>query len=359
MKLLLLLFMSGISSREANMDRFPQSVRQSSSIPLECSAPEVAKMIRDSGKTPKNTIFHYGMRKFLMKDVAANNIPVADWNEYIMGLETTWGLKAFRRGLYGSEFPEDADKFGNSKANWMIEIELKPECLISSRVVSLLNLPQSEVFQKWYEQKACPTSFQNWKQACFDNDGKPRSRVFIDYTRPNEIADFSENFCEGTVTRYYDEQKFAFIHDYAGQLSRAWAIRDRECIAGIKGSDAYWVQAFATRPELWVNTCSADRNHRNNIRVWFSAIANAGISSSLLKQFSAMIKTVTAPDDRILDWETDEHDRFAVQDFVAELMSAQKCKTSVEFKNALNEIANSVDQEQSLEVKEKLESICR
>jgi len=357
MKLLILLLIAGLSPPEYGQDRFPAS----NSAFSGCDAREVASGILHSTRAPRNTLFHYGKKDLLMKDVTSGNIPEQDWNDFIMGEKTRFKLKPFRRGFYGTEYAEDADSFGDATYNWLVEVELKPECLESSRVVSLVYLPQSTAFQTWYQGKGFTTSFDDWKALCFDRENYPRSQYFIDYKNKSQTADFNETACESVVNHYYSEQKFALIHDYAGELVRSWAIRDRSCIQKIKGSDEYWTHAFANREELWVNTCNRQRSHRNNIRVWFSAISNTGIGVQPLVGFSKMISALQAPSG-YSEWESEEISQFAAQDFADELKQArQRCGNQkvAEFNKMLGDIARDVDELQSDDVKSKLESLCR
>jgi hypothetical protein len=110
-----------------------------------------------------------------------------------------------------------------------------------------------------------------------------------------------------------------------------------------------------------VNTCRSQRNHRNNIRVWFAAIENAGIEVRDLERFSKMIGEIKPPEDQS-DWQMDETDRFAAQDFSSSLLyAAKRCGSAKQktFRSGLGEISKSVDQMQSSEVQTKLENLCR
>ena len=357
MKLLILMLLMSFKAPEVKVDRVPQSTPEFS----DCDTRVAAASILSSTKTPKNVIYHYGKKELLLEDVKVGNVPLSDWNNYIMGETTRFKLKRFRRGLYGTEYPEDADRFGDSKYNWLIKIKLNPACLNPARVTSLVYLSKNEVFQKWYESRIYPQSFERWKAACFDVDAYPRYQYFIDYKNPNEQADFNESICEKVVGDYYEDQNFAFVHDYAGDLIRSWAIRDRDCILDIQGSDLFWTKEFASKEELWENTCRSERNHRNNIRVWFSAIESAGLETQTFEKFYKMITQIKPPEDKI-DWEMDEADRFAAQDFSSSLMAASRRCSGVKqkvFRLALGEISRNVDQMQSSDVQTKLESLCR
>lgn len=356
MKLLFLFLNLGFSPPDSKVDRIPQS----SSEYAGCDAREVAAEIHAGTKVPRSIIYHYGKKDVLLTDVAEGNIPESDWNDYIMGEKTRFKLKRFRRGFYGTEYAEDADRFGDSTYNWLVKITLNPECMESSRVTSLVYLSRSALFQNWYATKAYPTSFEKFKTACFDQNGNPGYTAFNNYKNPSETADFKESECEKVVADYYEDQKFAFIHDHAGDLVRSWAIRDRDCISNIEGSDQFWAKEFAAKSELWVNSCNRERNHRNNVRVWFSALVKAGVDLASLTKFSKMIKTIKAPDDR-LDWYTQEEDRFAAQDFAdAMVAAAQRCEGRSEnpFTVKLSYLSKKVDQLQSSDVKKELESLC-
>lgn len=357
MKLLLLVLSLGFSSPEMHVDRVPQS----SSVYSSCDSSDVAAAIHAGTKTPRNILYHYGKKDILMTDVAAKNIPKSDWDDFIMDDVTRFKLKRFRRGFYGTEFAEDADRFGDATYNWLVKITLKAECLDSSRVISLVYLDKSQAFQKWYQSKTRTLNFDQWKTKCFDSDHSPKYEAFVNYKNPKENADFAENECESIVADYYEEKKFAFIHDHAGDLVRSWAIRDRDCIANIEGTNQFWAKEFATKDELWANTCNRERNHRNNIRIWFNALVKSGVKITYIESFAKMIRTVKAPDDH-LDWYTQEEDRFAAQDFADTLsFTAQRCEGREQnpLPAALLKIAKNVDQLQSSDVKKELESVCR
>jgi len=357
MKLLLLMLLMSSKAPEIRVDRVPQSTPDY----LECDSRVTAASILTSSKTPKSVIYHYGKKELLLEDVKEGNVPLDDWNDYIMGETTRFKLKRFRRGLYGTEYPEDADRFGDSTYNWLVKIKLNPECLKPSKVISLVYLSKNVAFQKWYESKFYTHSYDRWKAMCFDSEAYPRYQHFISYKNPDEKADFKESECEKVVGDYYEDQNFAFVHDYAGDLVRSWAIRDRECILDIQGSDLFWTKEFSSKDELWVNTCRSQRNHRNNIRVWFAAIENAGIEVRDLERFSKMIGEIKPPEDQS-DWQMDETDRFAAQDFSSSLLyAAKRCGSAKQktFRSGLGEISKSVDQMQSSEVQTKLENLCR
>ena len=353
----MLFLIMGNFTPQSRVDRVPQS----KSTFVTCDPRETANGILTSTKVPRDAIFHYGKKELLLEDVNEGNIPKSIWDEFIMGEKTRFKLKRFRRGFYGSEFAEDADRFGDSTYNWLIKIILNQECLNSSRVVSLVYLTKSPLFKTWYESKQFPNSFEQWKSTCFDQDSYPREKKFNYYKNQSESADFTESECEKVIENYYEEQNFAFTHDASGDLVRSWAIRDRECISKIEGSEDFWSKEFATKGEYWVNTCNRERNHRNNIRVWFSALQSYNFTPQLFVSFYNMIKKIVPPEDS-LEWQTQSVDRFAAQDFAEALVIASRKCTGIQqsiLRAALEEISKKVDQLQSSEVKTKLETLCR
>lgn len=357
MKVLLFILTLGLSGIDPKGGRLPAS----RFVDPGCDPRETSLAIRDQKRLPRSSLFHYGKRDLLLKDVSARTIPEADWNEFIMGENTRFKLKRFRRGFYATESPEDADRFGDSTYNWMVEVVLKPECLTPSRVTSLAFLTEHEAFRNWFQEQHPNRSFEGWKKLCFDESGFPEYGQFNYYKNPKEEADAHETECEKVVGDYFISTNPAFVQDQAGDLIRSWAIRDRSCIQTILGSDEYWIRELPRRPEFWKNSCDPERNHRNLIRIWFSALARNASNSESIRSFKEMILKLPAPEDR-LDWQTQETDRFAAQDFATALESAsRRCgeKQKNELRTALQKFADQVDSLQSEELRNSLESLCR
>jgi hypothetical protein len=357
MRLLIFLLFWGHTLPESMVDRLPTSVTESA----ECDQTMISQGIHEETRAPRGQIFHYGKRSILLKNVSEGTIPLSDWNQFIMGNQTRFKLKRYRRGLYGTEFVEDADRFGDTTYDWVMEIRIKKECLKPSRASSLIELPKSKKFKNWFGERKEGLSLEVWSKKCFQNQKFPKPEMFDEYRNPGEVSDFSETVCEKVVADFYEDLRFAIIQDSAGDLNRSWYIRDRECIEKILGADDYWARAFAARDELWKNTCNVNRNHRNNIRVWFTALVNSEYRIEDLKKFSDLIRSLEPPQD-IVDWQTDETDRFAAQDFGDTLESvARRCQKTKKnnFKEVLRGIATNVDELQSTDVKLTLESACR
>ncbi len=359
MKILLLILALGFSTPESKVDRQPFS----SASDADCNPEETARKIVAGKYQPRNILFHYGKKEILKKDVLAGTVPQNDWDDYIMGEKTTYHLKRFRRGLYGTEYLESADTFGSSTYDGLMEIQIEESCLVPQRIATMFGLARTTMFKKWYESKLFDQNFDVWKKACFERDGSPKINQFEFYRNPESgINSNKESNCEKVVAEFFIEKNFAIIQDNAGDLTRSWAIRDRDCIHKISGSSAFWSKSFSTRSELWKNQCKMNRNHRNNVRIWFKAIAEEGYVSSDLERFSKMIAEVKAPEDKV-DWETDETDRFAAQDFANTLSSVGRICEAKGRKKELQEImyglAENVDQLQSSDVEITLRSACR
>ncbi len=347
----------GHSNPEFVVDRLPSS----HSPELACEQSLIAQGVHDETRVPREKLFHYGKRSILLKNVAEGTIPYSDWNQFIMGNETRFKLKRYRRGLYGTEYAEDADRFGDASYDWLMEIRIKKDCLLSTKTSTLIDLPSSVRFKTWFGKKRGGVSLEDWSKKCFQDQKYPKGEYFNEYRNPGEQPDDSESVCEKIAADYFEDLKFAFIQDTAGDLSRSWYIRDRECIETIQGSDSYWSREFSIREELWKNTCKPGRNHRNNVRIWFTALSNAGFQIEELKRFSSLMRNIQPPRDEV-DWQTDDIDRFAAQDFSDTLESvARRCQKSKNnnLKEVLRGIAENVDELQSADVKLTLESACR
>jgi hypothetical protein len=361
--LLLLALGTGTDFPDSDIDRVPGSEVSHSS----CDPSQTARQIIAGKKKPRSILFHYGKKETLMEDVAAKTIPEHAWNQFIMGNQTRFHLRRFRRGLYGTERVESADSFGSTAYNWLIEIQLKDSCLVPERIATINGIARSPMFKHWYESKSFNRDYRSWKTSCFLKNGEPNPNQFNFYGKEkllNHPIEEPESDCEKVVADFYEQKSIAMVQDDAGDLVLSWALRDRECIETILGSSEYWAKQFAVREELWTNECpiKRQRNHRNNIRVWFSALYDAGFKSVDLEQFSKMIATLQPPED-VVNWQTDEVDRFAAQDFAVVLSKvAKRCEKNGQkrkLQETLQGIANHVDDLQSEEVRFTLESACR
>jgi len=371
MKLIMLLFAFAFQNTVSVVDRIPFSEQRGDS----CDPEETARQISLGRKLPRSVLFHYGRKEILIKNVNAGTIPQEDWDQFIMGNKTRFHLKRFRRGLYGTEYLESADRFASSTYDWLIEIHLNESCLEPNRIATVNGLTRAVLFKNWFEAKNLGMTLQEWTSKCFHRNGEPNESLFGFYSKEkNSQADQSdpETICEKVVGDFFDEKNFSLIQDHAGDLTSSWAVRDRNCIRDILGSPAYWAHEFSHREELWKNHCpqNRNRNHRNNIRVWFSAMAEAGYRIQDLEHFSHMIRVLKKPEPKLIDRALDEYDEFAAQDFADTLeLVARRCERAgkkKQFLSVLGGIAKNVGSNkdydvniQSSDLKFTLESACR
>ncbi len=338
----------------------PEPLRMPASDPEydACDPGIASEQIIRNKKLPRNILYRYGRKSISLQNVASKTITQSVWDEYIMGENTRYSLKPFRRGLYGTELVESADRYGTSKYDWLLEIRLHESCLKPVKVTTLHGLNRDYRFIKWFQGKDHGISLSAWQQKCFQSQ-EPNPQEFTFFHSQG-----IETICEKVVGDYLRENDFALIQDRVSDLTLSWAVRDRACIKSILGSQNYWAKEFAYRKELWENRCVQNRfrNHRNNIRVWFSAMSDSGYSSRELDQFAEMIAKVKQPED-VRDWQTDEVDRFAAQDFATTLsrvgLRCEKSGKKYKFQEVLGGIASNVDDLQSEDVKITLESACR
>ncbi len=340
-----------------------------------CDPDETAKQIIQGKKTIRPILYHYGKKEILLKNVSLGTISPQDWDDFIMGTKTRFHLKRFRRGLYGTELLESADRFASSTYDWLIEIQLNPSCLVPDRMATIKGMIRSPLFQHWFETKRFGIEWKDWKARCFQRNGDPNEMQFSFYGKEKNILDdrlVQETICEKIVGDFFEEKQFALIQDHAGDLTLSWALRDRTCIHAIVGSPAHWAREFAYREEFWKNQCSVNnsRNHRNNIRVWFAAMAEAGYQMRDLEHFLQMILKMNRPEPKLIDRALDEVDEFAAQDFASTLervgRRCEKAGKKKQFQAVLGGIASNIGSNkgyetgmQTSDLKFTLESACR
>ncbi len=371
MKFLLFLFAVAFHQPEPQGFRAPDSVVEGDS----CSQDETARQIVLGKKTVRPILYHYGKKEILLKNVALGTVSPQDWDDFIMGTKTRFHLKRFRRGLYGTELLESADRFASATYDWMMEIQINPSCLVPERLATVKGITRSPLFQHWFESKHHGIELKDWKSKCFHRNGDPDESQFSFYGQEKNTLDdrkLPESICEKVVGDFFEEKRFALIQDHAGDLTLSWAIRDRTCIHAIVGSAEHWAKEFAYREEFWKNHCNAnrDRNHRNNIRVWFAAMAEAGYQTKDLEHFSRMIAEIKRPTPKLIDRALDEVDEFAAHDFASTLQRVgrrcEKVGMKKQFQSILGGIAKNIGSNKGYEVgvqtsdlKFTLESACR
>lgn len=319
----------------------------------ECNVFEMANQINQGDRVPAGSIYHFGKKEILMKDVEANQVPTDAWEKFIMGDETRFRLKPFRRGLYGTEYLEDADKFGSDIYNWIIEIQIKSECRLPKYVGTIDGLAAQSKFKKWYGRKQSAKTIEEWTKLCFLSSGQSNSAMFDFY----ESNSNEQNECESVVSQYWTENDVRVVQDT--MITRSWYIRDRNCIENIRGSNFYLADRFLVEPKLWENQCDHYRTHHNAVRVWFGALSKLSpeeLAQLSFSNFKNMLIRIQMPVSR-------GDDDLSVYDFSNELVASfERCssfKKLPEWQHRLSALSSEIDGMTSSEVKERLGSVCQ
>lgn len=348
------------ATRPASLFRGPASISNVQAGSSDCNISNLATEIHEGERTPAKKIYHFGRKEILFRNINAHTVPLEDWNEFIMGQGTRFSLKSFRRGLYGTEFLEDADKYGSSKFNWAMEIVLKDSCLSPEKISTLEHLSEQTVFRKWFERKnrdpksGLNESWKEWIKVCFLSSGQPDPTRFSLYesSEPQE-----QNICEKVVEEYWNEMGIKILQDTLE--NRSWYIRDRNCIEDINGVEIFWAEEFLKNGAHWNNQCDKFRTHRNLVRIWFaslSALSAAQLNLLDFESFNEMLKRYQMP-------ETKGDEEFSAGDFAIALsLSKKRCEITggLDFwKKSLSEITKEIEDLNSRVVRERLDQLCR
>lgn len=238
-------------------------------------------------------LYHFGSYEPLMKDVAARTVPERDWSRYIMGDETRFGQKIYRRGLYGTAHPGFSSYFGDRlleneavRAPWMIRIAVKDEC----RREEPLNLATL------YLDPRVVRALATFRDPEFPDAASFHSGCYhIDDDSEEEIADFEmvtgvapATPCEAMADRIFRTLKPKIAVDSIWHQS--WYIRDRSCIERIDGSATSNLKWMTEIPGYWL-----DRPTTNYKRKW-NYFQNASVALILMR---ALIEAPVA-DGRLL-----------------------------------------------------------
>ncbi len=331
--------------------RSPQSVHNTKN---ECNEIALGFGVQNEMRLPPATLYHYGKPEVLAKDVRANQVPVRDWNVYIMGPKSRFILNPYRKGLYGTDMPEDANKFSDAEYSALMAIKIKEECLVPSRVSSVIALATQTRFKDWFDEKDRGISVQEWSKQCYQTDGRPVENQFRFYQTRDAVAEnHVETLCEKFVNQFWKDTRMAIVHDPA--VSRSWAIRDRNCIEGIEGSAEYWVKAFSEDPRLWENSCDRHVTHHARARVWFRALSEK--LEVLPSDFSlkAFLKGINGP-------ETHGASDFSAADFASEfddaLARCRKSQSLDKFKQKMKSVSRELEGLMSKEMADQFKALC-
>ena len=236
-------------------------------------------------------LFHFGEVSVMEQDVAENTIPENAWNRFIMGGDGRYALTAYRRGLYGASAPGYADYFGDllvgsGKLPWMIAIEVTEECRTTRDIADIRELPTDARFLDWWDW-AKPPQFrtpQDFEAQCYERwpNGKLKPRMIE--TGPGNGP------CEDLVSWYLSETQVRVVVDQAWENS--WYLRDRSCIAGIRGTATEQLDWMAHLPGYFSEIPQPGRGRRSSYTV-----PRLGASAFVILA-RALIET-----DSFMDWD--------------------------------------------------------
>lgn len=223
---------------------------------------------------PNKTLYHAGSYDILMKNIRNHNVPVDDWNQYIMGDKNT-SLPIWRRGLYGAEtlmmtYEYSYNQIEKGKPHWFMKIQIKDECLTQASVDPAFFYIHSNFakmrFTEWYLskngkykdiEKQCV-----FKMASSDLDNWNTSPGY-DLDKASEDVQKRTAVCSTVLNDYFNENHIAISLDtfWGEYYNASWFIRDRNCIANITGTANDWFQ------DLFVekNYGSSDQSSINSL----------------------------------------------------------------------------------------------
>lgn len=239
-------------------------------------------------------LYHFGSFEPLMKDVAARTVPEADWRRYIMGDETRFGQKIYRRGLYATSHPGFSSYFGDRlleaesiRAPWMIRISVKEECR-NEAPINLATL---------YQDARVIRVLRQFRDPAFPNAKIFHDRCYhLDDDTEEEIADFEmvtgvaqPTACEAMADRIFRALKPKIAVDSIWHQS--WYIRDRNCIERIDGTAAQNLKWMRDIPGYWMERPNGDYERKWN---YFKNSSLALILVRALIEAPAMNETTLA-----------------------------------------------------------------
>ncbi len=243
--LLVVASLIGVSARaDCPADSFESAAEAISR--LSCDTETIASELQKGRPVVPSRLYHFGKKRYLLEDIEARAVPEKAWAEYIMGEKTSYGLPPSRRGLYGTG-GVDGNGFGGRESNWLMEIHIKPECLVPQRLMTMPGLLQDTRFKEWYAAHSKDLSMPHDKFAsvCFGDDGQPNGDYYGFEAQLDE--------CDTVVTRFMNDLRIAVVQDHIEPKS--FYIRDRSCIKTIRGTADEWISILAEADYLWTRRC--------------------------------------------------------------------------------------------------------
>lgn len=231
-----------------------------------------------------SVLYHFGEYRHLIKNIEAHEVPPTIWDQFIVGEQTRYGQKWYRRGLYGSSHPSYASYFSDisigyekSVAPWMMEVHLTQECAKEKAydIATLFDDPRVE------------KGILNLRDSFFVDAQKFKSECYIYIPEYKIFAPSFESItgtrpttaCETFLNHLFAHLKPRVVID--GDWAKSWYIRDRSCIADIRGTPDHMMTYVFTDPSFWSKN-TEDGNTRQS-----SPNENASLVPILMQALSA------------------------------------------------------------------------
>lgn len=261
------LFLLGASGCAHSLSPIAERFPASPSISRDCGEAKVPKFL-----------YHFGRKSILDRDVEARTVPERDWNEFIMGEKTTWGLPRFRRGLYGTEKALRADGFANLEEPGVIRIEIKKECTLPERTASTAEIQKDPRFQKWLGHR-----FSAFLKSCVKPDGALFVRTYTQHKNVVPTPEMLE--CEKNVDDFFKAADIRVVQDE--EVPASWYIRDRRCIRTIEGTGREVLSWIAAGDFFSSDRCGRLENSLSSFRIFMSALLGSLPEPELIDRLRA------------------------------------------------------------------------
>ena len=192
-----------------------------------------------------------------MQDVKAHTVPQQAWDQFIMSGSARYMLKDFRRGLYGT-VGLDTNFFGGDQYNWLMQIELDPQCQTRESFLSFINVQNDPRFLKNFSQ-ITNSEFktpQDFLDYCYEGRSPEHHHVM-------GVGDtLVDNDCEEVLENFLQTTQAKIIQDY--EIQKSFYIRDRSCIKNIRGTPLDLIQIFAKEDDIWETRCDGNMKYQDD-----------------------------------------------------------------------------------------------
>jgi hypothetical protein len=231
---------------------------------------EVLGSVKRSDDRPPAVLYHFG--EFGHLEGYGKRTGTFNSTEWSQIGSVGEAQRPYRRGLYVSQHPAYNERYAldklkaeQSRAPWMLAVQLKAECHNegrfegniqkalygeSTRFSGFLNRSAEQDLNSVDKFKAlCPADF-------FVSQQKEQSYLASPQWRPR----FER--CVAVVEKYFTEENIGVVYDAWWVNQGFWYIRDPNCIERLDGSAEGNLTAFADIPDLWQQRPYTDNTPR-------------------------------------------------------------------------------------------------